>query len=61
MKQQSRRRFIGSCLAAALGVPVIRGGCKKKEETSPPQSGNRDRQSKTPPVLEGIATIDPTS
>ena len=61
MKRQSRRRFIGSCLAAALGVPVIRGGCKRKEETSPQQSGTHDRQRKLPPISEGIVTIDPAS
>ncbi|MHC4556713.1 MAG: radical SAM protein [Planctomycetota bacterium] len=61
MKQQSRRRFIGSCLAAALGIPVIRGGCKKKEETSPSQSGTRGRQNKTPSAPEGVATISPPS
>ncbi len=61
MKQQSRRRFIGSCfVAAGFGFTVIRGGCKKKE-TSLSQSGNRDRQNKTPPAPEGITTIDPTS
>ncbi len=61
MKQQSRRRFIGSCfVAAGFGFTVIREGCKKKE-TSLSQSGNHDRQNKTPPAPEGIAAIDPTS
>ena len=48
-------------MAAALGVPAISGGCKKKEETSPSQPDTHGRQNKTPPLSEGIATIDPTS
>ena len=61
MKQQSRRRFIGSCFAAAgLGFTAIYGGCKKKE-TSPSQSGNRGQQNKTPPAPVGAAAIDPAS
>jgi len=61
MKPQSRRRFSGSCFAAGLGFTVIRGGCKKKEETSLSQSDTLGRQNKTPSTREGIAANDPAS
>ena len=61
MKRLSRRRFIGSCFAAAgLGFSVIRAG-NKKQETSPSQSDTTGSQNKTPPAPEGTAIIDPTS